>query len=145
MKHKLSTWKVALALIALACLVVLPQAVRAQAEPIESVSPTSATADYVVVDTGQTKCYDNSQEITCPQPGEPFYGQDAQYQDAQYAGNQPSYVDNGDGTITDLNTGLMWQQTPGDKLTWNEAVTGADTFSLAGYDDWRLPTIKELY
>ena len=32
-----------------------------------------------VPDTGQTKCYDNSGEIPCPQPGEPFHGQDAQY------------------------------------------------------------------
>ena len=39
----------------------------------------------------------------------------------------------------------MWHKTPGDKVTWNEAIADADTFSLAGYDDWRLPTIKELY
>ena len=32
-----------------------------------------------VPDTGQNKCYDNHQEIPCPNPGEPFYGQDAQY------------------------------------------------------------------
>ena len=32
-----------------------------------------------VPDTGQTKCYGNTQEIPCPQPGQPFYGQDAQY------------------------------------------------------------------
>ena len=31
-------------------------------------------------DTGQTKCYNNSAEITCPAAGQPFYGQDAQYQ-----------------------------------------------------------------
>jgi len=92
------------------------------------------------VDTGQDKCYDNGGEITCPQLGEAFYGQDA-----QYAGVQPRYVDNGDGTITDLNTGLMWQQTPGDKMTYEDAVANASSFNLAGYDDWRLPTIKELY
>jgi hypothetical protein len=95
---------------------------------------------YVVVDTGQEGCYDDSQEIACPLPGEAFYGQDAQYQ-----GIQPDYQDNGDGTVTDLNTGLMWQKTPGDKVTYGEAVARADDFSLAGYDDWRLPTIKELY
>jgi hypothetical protein len=95
---------------------------------------------YVVVDTGQEKCYDNSEEIACPQPGEAFYGQDAQYQ-----GIQPAYQDNGDGTVTDLNTELRWQKTPGDKVTYDEAVAGAKDFDLAGYDDWRLPTIKELY
>ena len=33
----------------------------------------------VLPDTGQTKCYDASKQIACPQPGEDFYGQDAQY------------------------------------------------------------------
>ena len=109
--------------------------------PTPTSTPTSVPeAAYVVVDTGQMRCYDNSKEINYPQEGDAFYGQDAQYD-----GAQPSYVDNGDGTVTDLNTGLMWQQDPGDKMTHDEAVSGADAFDLAGYDDWRLPTIKELY
>jgi len=58
-----------------------------------------------IVDTGQSRCYNNSTEISCPEPGNPFYGQDAQYE-----GIVPSYRDNGDGTITDLNTGLMWSK-----------------------------------
>ena len=32
-----------------------------------------------VPDTGQTKCYDDSGEISCPSPGQPFYGQDANF------------------------------------------------------------------
>jgi len=39
----------------------------------------------------------------------------------------------------------MWQQDPGEKMTYDEAVAGANDFNLAGYDDWRLPNIKELY
>jgi hypothetical protein len=35
---------------------------------------------YTLPDTGQTKCYENTKEIPCPQPGEAFCGQDAQYQ-----------------------------------------------------------------
>ena len=96
------------------------------------------TAD--IVDTGQDLCYDTSKEIPCPRPGEAFYGQDAQYE-----GDSFSYVDNGDGTVTDLNTGLMWQKDPGDKVTFDEAVRGVDTLRLGGHDDWRVPTIKELY
>jgi len=30
--------------------------------------------DCPIPDTGQTKCYDDEDEITCPLPGEPFYG-----------------------------------------------------------------------
>ncbi len=57
------------------------------------------------------------------------------------------YLNNNNGTITDQNTGLMWQKTPDldNQYTYNETVTAADTFSLAGYSDWRLPSIKELY
>ncbi|TFG50584.1 MAG: DUF1566 domain-containing protein [Gemmatimonadales bacterium] len=93
-----------------------------------------------IIDTGQDTCYDNAGPITCPAPGEAFYGQDAQYQ-----GLQPRYVDNGDGTIDDIHTGLMWVQAQSERMSWDDAVAGAATFSLAGYDDWRMPTIKELY
>ncbi len=95
---------------------------------------------YIIVDTGQNSCFDNNNEITYPKVGESFYGQDA-----QYFGNQPSYQNDGDGTITDLNTGLMWVQDPGDKMTYSEAIAGVDSFNLAGYNDWRVPSIKELY
>jgi hypothetical protein len=95
---------------------------------------------YVVVDTGQVNCYNNRDVIICPLPDEPFFGEDA-----QFIGIQPSYKDNGDGTITDLNTGLMWQKTPGAKVTYPQAVSDAGSLNLAGYNDWRLPSIKELY
>ena len=63
---------------------------------------------YTIVDTGVKWCYSDSAQLrTPPRPGEAFYGQDAFYQ-----GPQPRYRDNGDGTISDLNTGLMWQKTP---------------------------------
>lgn len=93
--------------------------------------------DYAVVDTNQFECYGLNASITC---GSDFIGQDAQYD-----GYQPRYQDNGDGTITDQISGLMWQADPGDKMSFNEAAAGADSFELAGYDDWRLPTVKELY
>jgi hypothetical protein len=59
-----------------------------------------------------------------------------------WAGN---YVDNGDGTVTDTSTGLMWQQTtaPG-TYTWYQAMSYCGSLSLAGYTDWWLPTIDEL-
>ena len=95
---------------------------------------------YAIVDSAQVRCYSDSREIQYPSPGGAWFGQDA-----QYAGNQPSYKNNGDGTISDLNTGLMWPGDPGAKMTFKQALAGASKCKLAGYRDWRLPTIKELY
>jgi hypothetical protein len=56
------------------------------------------------------------------------------------------FIDNGDGTITDQLTQLMWQKNPPSTTqTWEQALSTAQALSLAGYDDWRLPNIKELY
>lgn len=97
---------------------------------------------YAVVDTGQSVCFDDRDEIPSPAKGQPYFGQDAQYE-----GPQPSYRDNGDGTVTDLNTGLMWQKgvDGGGKHTFAEARAGAAACRTGGHSDWRLPTIKELY
>lgn len=97
-------------------------------------------ASYLVADTAQTNCYGDATSIAPPASGQPFYGQDA-----QLYGNQPAYRNNGDGTISDLNTGLMWVQSRGSKMTWSAALAGAATNRTGGYSDWRLPTIKELY
>jgi hypothetical protein len=134
-----------------ACTSPLTPSQQASASPA-GVSLTASASDltYPIVDTGQGTCYDNTQAIPCPAAGEAFYGQDA-----HFIGNAPSYYDHGDGTVTDTVTGLMWSQSPDltgdgainaeDKLTYAEALAGAETFELGGYDDWRLPTTKELY
>ncbi|MEX0320593.1 MAG: sulfatase-like hydrolase/transferase [Puniceicoccaceae bacterium] len=94
---------------------------------------------YPIVDTNQTHVYDLSTAIEFPNAGETFFGQDG-----QYSSNQPNYKDNGDGTVSDLVTGLMWTQDPL-RITYSEAVKGAKKCKLGGYSDWRLPSIKELY
>jgi hypothetical protein len=94
----------------------------------------------VVVGTGQNRCYDTRSVIPPPAPGQPFYGQDA-----QHPGPRPSYRDNGDGTVMDLNTGLMWIQARGTKVGFEEAKAGATVCRMGGHTDWRMPTIKELY
>jgi hypothetical protein len=105
---------------------------------------------YAVVDTNQTSYWNNASEISAPAEGEDFYGQDAQYD-----GIAANYTDNGDSTVTDNNTGLMWQKSPDtnndgdiladDKYSYDEAVANASACTTGGYSDWRLPTIKELY
>ena len=103
-------------------------------------SVEEASLPYPIVDTGVTDSYNNSEIISAPLEGEDFYGQDG-----QYTGNQPSYTNNGDGTVTDNITGLMWQQDMGEQMTWSEVNALVASFDLAEYTDWRLPTIKELY
>ena len=100
----------------------------------------SLTNTYKIVDTGVEIFYSNNAIIQATNIGEAYYGQDASYQ-----GNQPAYTDNGNGTITDNVTGLMWQQDMGAKISYADAFTKAGELALGGYDDWRVPTIKELY
>lgn len=58
---------------------------------------------------------------------------------------QNVFIDNGDGTITDTATGLVWQQDDSiDGMIWEDALAYAETLELAGHDDWRLPNAKEL-
>jgi len=109
---------------------------------------------YTIVDTNQSKFYGETDVILPPQPGEPFAGQDAQYR-----GNQPFYTVSDDGlTVYDHNTRLTWTQTAdtngdgtidsADKFTYTTAqnhIDALNTASYGGFDDWRVPTIKELY
>ena len=53
-----------------------------------------------------------------------------------------SYVDNGDGTITDQVTGLSWEKEM-ELMTWNRAEQAATDATTGGYSDWRLPSVKE--
>ena len=54
------------------------------------------------------------------------------------------FTDNQDGTITDTETGLMWQQETMGEMNWDNAILACSELDLAGHKDWRLPTIKEL-
>lgn len=58
---------------------------------------------------------------------------------------QNDFFDNGDGTITDQASGLMWmREDSGEGMTWEEALEYAENREFAGYNNWRLPNIKEL-
>ena len=54
-------------------------------------------------------------------------------------------ITNGDGTVTDKSTGLMWQQNaPQNPMDWNSAISYCENLSDADYQDWRLPNTREL-
>lgn len=106
--------------------------------------------DFPVVGTNQTTFFDESESTDTQVEGDDYYGQNA-----NYLGNEPSYTDNGDGTVTDNITGLMWEQSfdhngdgsidYDDKLSYDDILAVVDEVTTGGYTDWRVPTIKEQY
>jgi|SRR3989339_1721013 len=88
-------------------------------------------------DTGQTQSYTTT------------FGEDHDYQPAA---TQPSYTDNGNGTITDNRTTLMWVKdgnsagcNNGATLTWEQALVFCEGLTYAGYSNWRLPNRREMF
>jgi len=122
----------------------------------------AASFEFVVPDTGQELCYGWKRlmcdrwhmewfdqvcdsEPYCPVPGEDFYGQDGTYRI-----NPPDLTDNGDGTVTDNVTGLMWEKKTDDEgaqdkdtvYTWKDALSYCENLYAGDYVDWRLPNVK---
>ena len=102
-----------------------------------------------LVRTGQTTCYDaNGAVISCAGTG-----QDGELQN----GVARSFTDNGDGTVSDNVTGLMWEKISNDNsihdkdntYTWMNAfaskIATLNASSFAGHSDWRVPNRFELY
>lgn len=111
-------------------------------------------------DTGQSVCYDIVQVqvgqdwVQVPCQNAVIQGQDGSY--ATGCSSDFRFTDNGDGTVTDHCTGLMWQRetadvngdgqsTDQDVLRWSEALAYCENLSFAGFDDWRLPSVRELH
>ena len=76
-----------------------------------------------------------------------------------YDWEEGRYQDNNDGTITDLETNLLWAKCAGgmeydtggnvcqgnsSAVNWRDALEAAGASELAGHSDWRLPNAKEL-
>ncbi len=116
--------------------------------------PTGNKLPYAITSTQQSACYNDFAAIPCPEKGQPYYGQDAQ------AGKPGARLTvSSDGlTVQDDSTGLTWQRSPDtngdqqisptDKLSWAQAQRRPAELNAArhaGFADWRLPTIKELY
>ena len=118
---------------------------------LQIVSRSAASkGSYPIVGTSQTGFWDGTgNKITAPALGAAFYGQDA-----QFTHTAPAYTKSSDGLIVkDGVTGLTWQKTYekgsfGGMYYWAEIQTVVDNLNkqnYGGYNDWRVPTIKELY
>ncbi len=127
--------KVALAV--LACALAWP--VSAAAGSIHGAySGLNCRGVWHLPDTGQTVSYTNT------------FGEDHDYQPASV---KPSYtvLNLAGGSVTvDNVTGLMWMTNRNADVslasaTWQNAIAACENLSYAGYTDWRLPNIKELF
>jgi hypothetical protein len=55
------------------------------------------------------------------------------------------FVDNGNGTVSDQSTGLVWEKAGSDvSVSWEAALAWCENSAIGGYTDWRLPNINEL-
>jgi len=110
--------------------------------PDGSVQSSSAGTPCPAPKTGQTRTF--------------LTGDDGDLQ-LGVAWPNPRFTDNGDGTVTDNLTGLMWLEDAGclGSGTWLAALTQVGTlnggtiacppdYTAATYDDWRLPNLREL-
>ena len=84
--------------------------------------------------------------------GEEWGDEEEEEEDVALAEEElPTFVDNGDGTISDTHSNLMWKKDDSYKefgygITWFEAHDYCEMLNdkkFAGYDDWRLPGIEE--
>lgn len=118
--------------------------------------PTITNTDFLFLPGLPVKVYlplvisGNTQPVSWTLQKLPDTGQVADYtstfgEDSDYTLNPPAYTNNGDGTVTDQVTGLLWQQSDGGEMTWSNAVTYCQNLELAGYADWQLPSSHALY
>jgi hypothetical protein len=107
-----------------------------------------STSPVGIAKTGQTGCWDQfGDPVDCAGTG-----QDGEYRAGVSV--DPRFTDNGNGTVTDNLTGLIWLQDANclGVRTWTSALSDANNLadgscgltdsSVAG--DWRLPNLKEL-
>jgi hypothetical protein len=127
--------------------VVPPDCIGTLSDGVSTVVVALADCIGEILATGQTVCSDAiGNSINCTGTG-----QDGEFR----TGAARSYTDNGNGTITDNATGLVWEKLTNDvtihnvnnSYTWDLAfqkITDLNIMKFGGYEDWRLPNLNEL-
>lgn len=121
-------------------------------EPSAGPGSTMNTTDQIFANltrfpaTGQTTSYATGDD------GDLEMGATKRYGDYIHGDEMPDGTAIPDGVTYDYNTGLMWARDgngagcfSGGAKTWSAAVTWANDLDFAGYTDWRLPNVYELY
>ncbi|MBF0539303.1 MAG: DUF1566 domain-containing protein, partial [Nitrospirae bacterium] len=129
------------------------------ASPTPAPTPTPTPAPIGIVSlprTGQVRCWDESGNvIDCAGTG-----QDGELRKGVVWPAHPRFTDNGDNTMTDRLTGLMWPKDAGSPTVGSckgpdeysqfslkmalDYVDCLNTAKYLGQNDWRLPNIVEL-
>lgn len=122
-----------------------------------SVAPDGPTIRQdVFPDSWNVRVWANRQYVTVPEASWLVYFNDGSVgvTNAEYAGHVrcvrgslelASAISNGDSTVTDQRTGLIWQQqTAPETKNWQGALDYCNSLTLGEHSDWRLPNIKEL-
>ena len=95
--------------------------------------------------TGQIECYKESDTLTCPiLETADFFGQDKQYADMGKCVAHSYTCSEDSTTVTDNNSGLIWQKTFEASKTWTDADIYCSGLNHDGESGWRLPTPIEL-
>ena len=120
----------------------------------EVIIPEPEPAYSKVLCTGSTRCISENSEafIDCPEEGADMNGQDAQYAakkscvPARYTKISKNPENNSDhNRVVDEVTGLTWIVDITEEKSWDNAKDFCSNLNFGGYEDWRLPTPKEVW
>ena len=106
---------------------------------------TLMASSHVTVNGAEEKLLLRSEPVVVSKAdAQKVFGLSDEYGLLEYIENQ---FEDQDKTVIDHRTGVMWQKSGSERLTYEKAqeyVKELNRQKFAGYDDWRLPTIPEL-
>jgi hypothetical protein len=112
---------------------------------IDKLNEIQDTLDYEVIPYVHKCC------VGVPKTGQTVTSRDGDdgYWEKGVAPQNPRFIANGDGTVTDTSTNLMWAisaQHFGIEIlmNWWDGIDACNNMIFAGYDDWRMPNTREM-